>query len=163
MTAVGRERREQICFWKWIGGRTMKYQKITIWRVFLPKTNCFCHPTSFYRPSNTHGGPTIPIVKNHVRDTKITTNPNPTRRATPHGRRGPTSHVRHSGPPFSFIFIFYFLIITLIPIKDYYAHKLYEITRVRKMFSPINYFFFHLSLPCPCPRRLHSTFFSGQH
>jgi hypothetical protein len=28
----------------------MKYQKIAIWRVFLPKTNCFSHPPSVYPP-----------------------------------------------------------------------------------------------------------------
>jgi hypothetical protein len=142
----------------------MKYQKIAICKAFLPKTNCFCHPTFFYPPTYTRVRPTIPVVKNHMRDTKITTNTNPTRRATPHGRRGSTGHTTRRGsigitPLFSFLYLFfYFLIITLIlfvPIKDYYAHKLYEITRVRKMFLPINYFFTYPFLVRGCiPRSL---------
>jgi hypothetical protein len=47
------------------------------------------------------------VVKNHVRDTKITTNLNPTRRATPHGRRGPTCHVRHSRSPPFILYLFF--------------------------------------------------------
>jgi hypothetical protein len=31
----------------------MKYQKIAIWRAFLPKTNCFFHPPPFYPPART--------------------------------------------------------------------------------------------------------------
>jgi hypothetical protein len=39
----------------------MKYRKITIWRAFLPKTNCFSHPPRIYPPS-IPAGPTLLTV-----------------------------------------------------------------------------------------------------
>jgi hypothetical protein len=41
----------------------MKYQKIVIWRVFLPKTNCFSHPHDAYPPCVPVGPTfTFPVV-----------------------------------------------------------------------------------------------------
>jgi hypothetical protein len=63
------------------------------------------------------------------------------------------------GPPFYFIFIFYFLIITLIlfvPIKDYYEHKLYEIPSWKNVFTNKLFLFSPIpSLPRSLPPALH--------
>jgi hypothetical protein len=54
-----------VCFWKWLGGTTTKYQKILIWGAFLLKLYCFSHPSRAY-PTLVPAGPTVNFFPAYV-------------------------------------------------------------------------------------------------
>jgi hypothetical protein len=48
------------------GGRTMKYQKIAIWRAFLPKTNFFLTPPVHTHPVYPPGPPCARLFRSYT-------------------------------------------------------------------------------------------------
>jgi hypothetical protein len=126
------------CFWKWIGWKDYEVPKNRNLESVSAKNKLFLSPNLFL-PTHLYSRPAHYTCcqksrEGHKNHHKYESHPSckASREKRPNWPRTPLQV-----PLFSFLFIFYFLIITLIlfvPIKDYYAHKLYEITELEQYF-----------------------------